>query len=128
MKKKLGQEPAFTYHITMVNGDKVESVGISKRLYIATEAMNLPSELINVEFTDEDMVEDENGSYIKDKSGKYIMPISHQKIGKYYLQVPSTNGKKTYSISPESTPEKRLARWFFNFADEMLKQENYYDI
>ena len=112
MKAKLGQEPAFAKSAFAQDG-AVDSPqeGMSKRFFAACAAMKLPAELINVEFEDEDFIEDETGKYIKDEvTNSYFRTTSYKK------------NSTTYSI--KTTPEYRLVRQLYRIADELLKQEN----
>ena len=116
-KEKLGQKPAFSksafYH---PDGDAdPPQDGMSKRFYTACAAMFIPSDIINsmINLMDEDMEEDENGFYIKDREGNYYIPSD--------ITVFRKNPHTTYKI--KSTYEHRLVRAWYKIVDELIKQE-----
>lgn len=107
MDKKLGTEPAFPK-------DSLSSqfqIGMSKRFYAACEAMNLSPELIDMNITDEDVQQDDNGYFVKGDPSYFCSNV-----------IENYSAKERFKIV--TSYNHRLVRALYDIADELLKQEN----
>lgn len=108
--------PAFPLTIDS-NGHYHTQEGMTLRDYFAAKAMQsiVESENYIIPLTDDDMIEDEKGRYIKStgEEVRYFIPN--------YSSMANYSNEKHYSIKASVTWYYRIAREAYKYADAMLE-------
>lgn len=87
------------------------SPGMAKRFYAACAAMSISQELLQLEINEEDVIQDDEGCYVKTSFG-YDCPSNIEKYN------------KDERCSVKTTYEHIYVRALYKIADELLKQQN----